>query len=58
MLSLWFHFRWFQKTFELLIPPVAEFRYILLGFAALNIIVCVILEDFVVEILIKKGVER
>ena len=50
--------RVFQQQFELLIPPVLEFRYILLGFAALNICVCVILEDFVVEILLQKLIHR
>ena len=50
--------RVFQQQFELLIPPVLEFRYMLLGFAALNICVCVILEDFVVEILLQKLVHR
>jgi len=50
--------RVFQQQFELLIPPVLEFRYMLLGFAALNICVCVILEDFVVEILLQKLIHR
>ena len=50
--------RVFQQQFELLIPPVLEFRYMLLGFAALNICVCVILEDFVVEILLQRLIHR
>lgn len=50
--------RFFQKEFELLIAPVQEFRYILLGFSVLNICICVILEDCIVEIFLQKGVQR
>ena len=50
--------RFFQQLFELLIPPVQEFRYILLGFAALNILACVLLEDFVVEVLFQRGAQK
>ena len=50
--------RFFQQLFELLIPPVQEFRYILLGFAALNILACVLLEDFIVEVLFQRGAQK
>jgi len=41
--------RVFQKAFEIFLPPDESFRYQMLAFAAVNVIVCVILEDVIVE---------
>lgn len=50
-------FRFLQKAFELLLPPM-DFRWQMLAFAGINIIICVVLEDVIVEYLIFKGLRK
>ncbi len=38
-----------EYWFELLLPPETSFRWILLGVAAVNVVICVLLEDGFVE---------
>jgi hypothetical protein len=45
-----------KRAFELLLPPdeFLDFRWVLLAIIAGNIVVCIILEDVVVEIAFRK----
>ena len=52
--SFFFPFRYLQNSFELLLPPQQNYIWKILGIALLNIIICILLEDFVVEFLIFK----
>jgi hypothetical protein len=41
--------RGFQALFEIFLPPEVSFRYYMLALAAANVVVCIVLEDVVVE---------
>ncbi len=45
-----------QYWFELLLPPSESFRWQILGIAAVNVVICVLLEDVVVEQFIFKRI--
>eukprot|EP00095_Tigriopus_kingsejongensis_P012017 maker-scaffold982_size73714-snap-gene-0.8 protein:Tk12017 transcript:maker-scaffold982_size73714-snap-gene-0.8-mRNA-1 annotation:"cation-transporting atpase 13a3" len=44
--------KYIQSSFETLLPPVEDFRYIMIGFAVVNVVLCVVIEDCFMEYII------
>ena len=51
-------FSWLQYYFELFVPPNTNYRLLLLGVAALNVALCVIVEDVFMEYVIFRGLRK
>lgn len=49
---------WIVTILQLHLPPVYDWRGMILGLAALNFLVCLIIETFVVEFLIEKKLKK
>ena len=47
-----------QYYFELFVPPNTNYRLFLLGVAALNVALCVIVEDVFMEYVIFRGLRK
>ena len=43
---------------EIFLPPYQEFRYLMLGFAAINVILCVLLEDVFMEYVVFRWLKK
>ena len=57
-ISLFLPARYLQNNFETLLPPSEDFRYVLLGFVAANIVLCVVLEDGFMEYAVFRGLRK
>ena len=49
---------WIVSILQLVLPPVYDWRGMILGLAAINFLVCLIIETFVVEFLIEKKLKK
>ena len=52
------NFSWLQYYFELFVPPNKNYRWLLLGVAALNVALCVIVEDVFMEYVVFRGLRK
>ena len=52
------NFSWLQYYFELFVPPNTSYRWLLLGVAALNVALCVIVEDVFMEYVVFRGLRK
>ena len=51
-------FSWLQYYFELFVPPSSSYRWLLLGVAALNVALCVFVEDVFMEYVVFRGLRK
>ena len=51
-------FSWLQYYFELFVPPNPNYRWLLLGVAAVNVALCVIVEDVFMEYVVFRGLRK
>ena len=47
-----------QSSMEILLPPYMDYRYLMLGFAAVNVIVCVLIEDVFMEYVVFRWLKK